>query len=178
MKEETKLRFNVYKKTLLVLFILLCISCSKDNKEDIRRLKQVDSLSTVIYHLKNNIKKVNSDTSYVQRLHLFSTNYMMIHFKPIGLKMKLSSKKPIFNETTFLSVPASFTSPNTKIEGLFIENGNLVNNTINNEINGFVMFNGNECIIDKLEYLTKEIIAKAEKEKYNIFQQVLLVKNS
>lgn len=73
---------------------------------------------------------------------------------------------------TFLVVPAEFTNPNNKIDGLYIVNGSLINSKINERLNGV-------CIIykNKLKICNRNdiIINEAITNKQNLFQQVLLL---
>lgn len=164
-----------------ILFISLIILSSCENKR-IHTIEssteKLDSLKSVISALEREIKWLKQDNPFVRVLYTEASTCAILHFKPVGLTIKLNNVRPDYNKRTFLCVPAAFTSLKQAVDGCFMKEGRLINETINNDINGFMMFNEQECDIDSIKYLTANRLKIAKEGNYNIFQQFLLVKKS
>ncbi|UAM99118.1 phosphodiester glycosidase family protein [Polaribacter litorisediminis] len=164
---------------VIISSMILLVSCNNNNRIAVEKLnKQIDSLNSTISSLNSEIEDLEIENPFVRKLQTEASTCLIIQFVPKGLDIKLHSVRPSFNDSTYFCVPAAFTSPETTIEGVFIENGKVVNKVKNNGINGFVMFSKNECIIDKLENLSDSIMATSISKNHNLFQQILLVNNS
>jgi len=170
---------DFYKNCILLISLIILNSCHNNGRNPVETsVGKIDSLKSVISSLEDEIKSLKEDNPFVQVQHAEASTCMIIHYKTFGLKIQLNNIRPVFDKNTFLCVPAAFTSRQQTVDGYFMKEGILINKTINNEINGFIMFNEQEIIIDSIKYLTANHL-KIEKDKsYNIFQQFLLVKKS
>lgn len=168
----------IYKVFNIFISLIILCSCENNRNHSIESsTEKVDSLISVISSLEGEIKWLKKNNPFVQVIHMEATTCMIVHFKPEGLTIKLNNVKPSFNKGTFLCVPAAFTSPQHEVEGYFMKEGKIINETIN-DINGFIMFNKQECVIDSIKYLTTNRLKIAKEGNYNIFQQFLLIKKS
>ena len=168
----------IYNNFILYISLIILCSCENNRRPSIESsTEKIDSLISVISSLESEIKWLKQDHPFVQVLHIEATTCMIRHFKPVGLTIKLNNVRPDFNKRTFLCVPAAFTSPQQAVDGYFMKEGRVINKTIN-DINGFIMFNEQECVIDSIKNLTANRLKIAKEGNYNIFQQFLLVKKS
>jgi hypothetical protein len=166
-------------KLVRLLVLLLCfsfLSCNLKEKNVNLQLLQKD-ISKLKIEV-NNLKKETQNLK-IQNAELEVTEIGVLKlFAPKSLTISLYSKRPQKNSKIYLVVPAAFTDPTTKTDGLFIENGNYITRRINKKLNGVcLIFNNKVQFINSIalnENLVNEVITK----KQSLFQQVLLVFNS
>jgi hypothetical protein len=166
-------------KLVRLLVLLLCfsfLSCNLKEKNVNLQLLQKD-ISKLKIEV-NNLKKETQNLK-IENAELEVTEIGVLKlFAPKNLTVSLYSKRPQKNSKIYLVVPAAFTDPTTKIDGLFIENGNYISSRINKKLNGVcIIFNNKVQFINSValnENLVNDVITK----KQSLFQQVLLVFNS
>ena len=99
-------------------------------------------------------------------------------FQPIGLKLGIKSKRPLFSKEFFLCVPAAFTSKTGQIEGLFFEKGVQLNIHIKKQFEGTCILNDDKVQIIETKKLNQNLLDEVKQNKSDLFQQLLLVNNS
>lgn len=160
-------------RLLILLLSLSFLSCNlKERDVNIQLLKEeINNLKVEIENLKKEtlVLKFKTATLIVTAIGDLKL------FNPNNLNICIYSKRPQKNGKTHLVVPAAFTKPNNKIDGLFIENGNLINSNINEKLNGICVITNNKLKIGRYSQLIKnEAISKNQ----SLFQQILLVFDS
>ncbi len=159
-------------KNLVQLFSIsiLCfylINCTVNNKQnaDAIETKKTDTATEIIKAKDVYIDIVNEKNSTLKLL------------KPIGLSIKISHERPLVNENNFLSVAGAYTSKSLTIDGLFIEQGKLINEKMNTALTGFCILDGVSCKIFSDKELTNAIKEETIVKGGSLFQQSLLIKN-
>ncbi len=102
----------------------------------------------------------------------------LLLYHPKQLNINLVNKRPVFNQSTYMVVPAAYTDKQNRIDGLCFLNGNKVANNINTNLTGFCMLRNNTIEIKSLKELTPILQQSIVTNKATLFQQSLLVLNS
>lgn len=164
------------EKLVRLLILLLCLSflsCNlKERDVNIKLLQEdINNLKVEIENLKKETLKLKFKTA---TLIVTAIGDLKL-FNPNNLNICIYSKRPQKNGKTHLVVPAAFTKPSNKIDGLFIEKGTLINSNVNEKLNGICIISNNKLKIGRYNPLIiNEVISK----KQSLFQQVLLVFDS
>jgi hypothetical protein len=98
-------------------------------------------------------------------------------YHPKQLNINLVNKRPVFNQSTYMVVPAAYTDKQNRIDGLCFLNGNKVASNINTNLTGFCMLRNNTIEIKPLKELTPTLQQSIVTNKATLFQQSLLVLN-
>ena len=144
------------------------------------KLKEPDDLIQIIDSLKKEI--IIKDKNYQQlkemapkvRIKRIDEDSIVL-FEPVEVSIELTHNRPQIDSETFLCVPAAFTSPQITIEGLFFENGILINDSEPTIQNGTCIVKSNNIEILETTDIDRSFI---ESNKYSLFQQILLIYNS
>jgi hypothetical protein len=163
---------KIVKFSILVLSLSFPSCNLKEKNANIQLLQEeIKSLKIEVKNLKKETQNLKFKTP-----DLIVTDFGDLKlFNPNNLNICIYSKRPQKNGKTHLVVPAAFTKPNNKIDGLFIENGTLINSNVNEELNGICIISNNKLKIGRYNPLIiNEVISK----KQSLFQQVLLVFDS
>lgn len=158
---------------ILVLFFIITSSCNnKTNKDQI-----IDSLKSVIQTMESEMKWIKRKNPGVIIVNQEASTCAINLFYPFGLKVKIVDKRPDFNENSFFCVAGAYTSKSGTIDGIFINNGQIINNIYNIELTGLCIIQNDSLIIETKDKLCDELIKKVVSEKSSLFQQTLLIKN-
>jgi hypothetical protein len=157
-----------------ILIILLLISFKNQHETNTKKSNEKSEK----FKLERDIKSKNTNPSInnfpcVNVVKSEKYNCELYHYKSNGLKWKLSTKRPVFDQNTYLCMPAAFSSKIGKIDGFYMKDGLIINKLINSNINGYFQFNNKNF---KIDYINSLKLNK-ENSKSNIFQQFLLLKN-
>jgi len=179
MKSLLKSLRSCKKKPIHFFLLLLLLTNCDTHQRDLalNHQQKIDSLSSIIEGLKIEIDSLKHAHPHLSLKKVETSKCILFQFKPVGLKINITESKPNFDESTFLSIPAAYTSPTTTIEGVFIREGVMVNKQRNAEINGYVVVSDDRITIDYLNQLTDDAINTTIEKKASIFQQTLLLKD-
>ena len=98
-------------------------------------------------------------------------------YHPFGLTIHLRHLRPDFTPENYLCVPGAYTSIDTQIDGLYIEEGIGINETINNKLTGACILSSDSIQFLGFEEINSQLISQIKLSKKSMFQQSLLVKN-
>lgn len=166
------------KNLILPLFLIVFFSCCKKGDSKLFEQNQLDSLENIIDCQNEEINYLKAEFSNVMTNDIEGTNSKIILYKPFGLSINLTNHRPDFNNKTFLSVPAAFTSKTFDIDGLFIKEGNVVSLKTNQNLNGVCIITPDSIQILEKRELSNKIINQVKIRRNSLFQQILLVKDS
>lgn len=94
---------------------------------------------------------------------------------PVSSRFELSNSRPSKDSSSvMLCVPAAYTSPETTIEGAFIMEGKIINQSLK-ETSGAILLQPNGYSFLKPTELNKDIIKEAAQNNTQLFQQSLLI---
>jgi len=177
------------KIEIILLIAVFFLSCnSESNKVKILN-GRIDSLEAICsktpiieniidsLHAKNN-NQLSKLIPNVIRHNAIPIKIPVNLYEPFGLNIEIIHARPQFDSDVFLCVPAAFTTRNTKIDGLFIEKGKIINDSINSELNGACIINLGGIEIIRSEIIDSALIEKIKNKGESIFQQVLLIHDS
>ena len=99
-------------------------------------------------------------------------------YTPYGLTIRLSPIRPDFTPENYLCVPGAYTTMDTHIDGLYIEDGNVISETINNKLTGACILSKDSIQFLGLAEINSQLISQIKLSKKSFFQQSLLVKNN
>ncbi len=162
------------KRMYFLVLIFSITSC--DNNETINNAV-IDSLKKVIQTKESEMKWIKRKNPGVIVVNQEASTCAINFFYPFGLKVEIVDKRPDFNEKTFFCVAGAYTSKSGTIDGIFINNGQIINDTYNNELTGLCITRNDSLIIETKDKLNDELIKKVVSEKSSLFQQTLLIKN-
>jgi hypothetical protein len=168
------------KRIAFLFLVLLISSCNtiEKNQKDNRKDYMVDSLMSVIKSQESDLKWMKSKNPGVITLNQEASTCAIELFYPFGLNIKVAVKRPLNDESTFLSVAGAYTSKTGTIDGIFIQNGEIINKEINKLLNGVcVIKNNNSISIENTNTIDDAFTNKVLNEKSSMFQQTLLIKN-
>jgi len=163
-------------KYIHVFLLSLLFSCnSKELKTNNDLLKaEINGLAKEIKNIKKDIQFLKKNGSKI----LISSTKDLTIFEPNGLKINIKSIKPITSANTYLCVPAAFTDSAKKIDGLFIEKGNIIGISLNKKLTGACIISDNKIQFADCSSLNDKLLKEVVTKKYSLFQQQLLVFNS
>jgi exopolysaccharide biosynthesis protein len=162
------------KRMYFLVLIFSITSC--DNNETINNAV-IDSLKKVIQTKESEMKWIKRKNPGVIVVNQEASTCAINFFYPFGLKVEIVDKRPDFNDKTFFCVAGAYTSKSGTIDGIFINNGQIINYTYNNELTGLCITRNDSLIIETKDKLNDELIKKVVSEKSSLFQQTLLIKN-
>ena len=167
------------RKLGFVFLLILLNSCNPNEKNDKENRKDfiIDSLKSVIESEESEMKWLKRNNPGVIIANQEASTCAINLFFPVGLKIKIVDKKPEFNEKTFFSVAGAYTSKSGNIDGLFINNGEKVQNVYNNTLTGVCILNKDSILIESSTTINDVLIKRVISEKSSLFQQTLLIKN-
>jgi hypothetical protein len=97
-------------------------------------------------------------------------------YETFNLKPAIVHQRPLVSKDIFLCIPAAYTNlKNDKIKGLFIENGEVINDELLNGFKGACIISNDNIEILRLQDINDSIIAETERYGHSLFQQSLLV---
>jgi hypothetical protein len=166
--------------TLLLLLLFFSASAQK-NKTITQMNREADSLEKASGDTRLDPKFVKNFYPFLKP-HVFvenadSTNSISL-YTPFGLIIQLRHIRPDFNPENYLCVPGAYTSVNTQIDGLYIEDGIEINETINNKLTGACILSNDSIQFLGLDEINSQLISQVKSTKKSMFQQSLLVKNN
>jgi len=167
--------------TLLLLLLFLNASAQK-SLTDTELQRKIDSLE------KSSGKSI-SDPKLIKNLYPIITPHVIVEnveggictislYTPLGLTIRLSHIRPDFTPENYLCVPGAYTSIHTQIDGLYIEDGNVISDSINNKLTGACILSKDSIQILGLAEINSQLISQIKLSKKSFFQQSLLVKNN
>ena len=158
----------------ILLFLLLFLNAgaqkSIKNTEMPKNIDSLEKLSGKLNLVKKeipNVIVVNADGG-ICAINLY---------QPFGLKIQLRHIRPDFIPENYLCVPGAYTSVETQIDGLYIEDGIEINESINNKLTGACILSNDSIQFLEFEEINSELISQLILSKKSFFQQSLLVKN-
>lgn len=98
-------------------------------------------------------------------------------FKPFNVKLELHHKRPSSDDKISFCVPAAYTTPQNKIDGLFIEYGEVINSLSNPLLTGVCILSDTGISITGNEGLTEVMKERTIQAKHSLFQQSLVLKD-
>ena len=158
-------------------FLVLIFSITSCNNNDTIKNAVIDSLKKVIQTKESEIKWIKRKNPGVIVVNQEASTCAINFFYPFGLKVEIVDKRPDFNEKTFFCVAGAYTSKSGTIDGIFINNGQIINDTYNIQLTGLCITRNDSLIIETKDKLNDELIKKVVSEKSSLFQQTLLIKN-
>jgi len=99
-------------------------------------------------------------------------------YHPNGLTIRLSHIRPDFTPENYLCVPGAYTTMDTQIDGLYIQEGNVISETLNNKLTGACILSKDSIQILSSEEINDQLLNQIKQSKKSFFQQSLLVKNN
>ena len=99
-------------------------------------------------------------------------------YTPYGLNIRLRHIRPEDTPENYLCVPGAYTSIATQIDGLYIEDGNVISESINNKLTGACILSKDSIHFLGLDEINSQLISQIKLSKKSMFQQSLLVKNN
>lgn len=177
--------FKIQSSQIIIFLILILVvlpSCNRiEPKKTVDTYQIIDSLKKEIIIKDKNYQRLKKMIPKVMINRI--DNDSIVLYEPFEISIELTPNRPQQDSETFLSVPAAFTSRETTIEGLFFENGILINDSILTFQNGTCIVG--TCIVkkDNIEIINTIEIDSAfidliETNRYSLFQQILLIYNS
>jgi hypothetical protein len=162
--------------TLLFLLLFLNASAQKSimNTEMLRKIDSLEKFSSKLNAELKLLKKEIPNVIIENAEGDICTIYL---YHPFGLTIQLRHIRPDFITENFLCVPGAYTSTNNKIDGLFVEDGVEINESINNKLTGACIISNDSIQFLGFEEINSELISKLKLSKKSMFQQSLLVKN-
>jgi hypothetical protein len=158
-------------------FLVLIFSITSCANNDTSKNAVIDSLKTVIQTKEAEMKWIKRKNPGVIIVNQEASTCAINLFYPFGLKVEIVDKRPDFNEKTFFGIAGAYTSKSGTIDGIFINNGKIINDTYNNELTGLCIIRNESIIIESSDKLNDELIKKVVSDKSSLFQQTLLIKN-
>lgn len=161
---------------LLILFLGL-FACNNHPKMVLNDLNKVnDSLQEELLVKRMEVEELNKLVPKLLVKRYDSASVML--FQPYGLNVEITHKRPTRSLDNYLCVPASFSSPQNKIVGIFVENGSLISNITDEITNGVCVITNNDIeILPTNKYSENNTIDSID-NNYSLFQQILLINES
>lgn len=188
MVKEHALNIGIIIKLVFILLVLH--GCNNLEKEPINNvIKKYDSLNatSIVQNkieetLKNELIIKNNFIYYLEQeipniIQQKFNNDSITLYESFGLSIEIKRVRPLKNSNTFLCVPGAFTSKSSSIEGIFIEKGITINKTLNRDNNGTCIIKNNTIEIIPINQVSDSLIDNVIKNRFSLFQQVLLMKN-
>lgn len=165
-------------KIIASLFsVLMFTSCSqvsdifKDSDcSDDSLIQIISDQQTYIQELKNSVPAI-----IIIEVQCRSSNIIL--FSPFDVTLELWHRRPPNDGQISLCVPAAYTTPQNKIDGLFIEYGEVINSVINPSLTGVCILSDTGISITGNEGLTEAMKERIIQVKHSLFQQSLLLKD-
>ncbi len=167
------------KKISFVFLLIFLNSCNTNENNDKGNRKDsiIASLKSIIESKESEMKWLKRKNPSVIITNQEASTCAINLYYPFGLKVEIVDKKPTFNERTFFCVAGAYTSKSGTIDGIFINNGQIINNAFNNLLTGICIINSDSLIIETNNKQNDELIRKVVADKGSMFQQTLLLKN-
>lgn len=149
----------------MLLFVSAC-----SNNQTRGTIKTQDSASVTIVSEKI-ISKVGVSNFKTSKCNL-------LVFMPGNLKIDFTTTRPAESFPVYFCIAGAFTSKDTEVDGLSIENGIKKTSSLNKALNGFVEIkSGKVSFYQFNDSLIETIAKKAMDSESSLFQQQLLIKD-
>jgi len=162
--------------TLLFLLLFLNASAQKSTMST-EMLRKMDSLEKLSGKLNAEIKLLKKEIPNVIVENAEGGICTINLYHPFGLTIQLRHLRPDFIPENYLCVPGAYTSTTDQIDGLYIEDGIEINETINNKLTGACILSNDSIQFLEFEEINNTLISQLKLSKKSMFQQSLLVKN-
>ena len=139
-------------------------------------MKTILTLLLLLLFINAGAQKISNPHVYIENAEGGNCTITLYH--PIGLNIQLRHIRPDFTPENFLCVPGAYTSIDTQIDGLYIEDGIEINESINNKLTGACILSNESIQYLELEGINSQLINQIKLSKKSMFQQSLLVKNN
>jgi len=167
------------KTICTLLFLLLFLNAGAQKSITTSEMqRKIDSLEKLSGKLNAEIKMLKKEIPNVIVENAEGGNCPIYLYQPFGLNIQVRHIRPDFTPENFLCVPGAYTSIDTQIDGLFIEEGIEINEIMNNKLTGACIISNDSIQFLGLEEINSNLISQVKMSKKSMFQQSLLVKNN